>query len=198
MRPEHGWWLSNRCPLLQRSSFPENKLFCCSGLLLTSAFSLKKKKKKKKERTKRSLKLTQISWEEEHMSDKTHLWPCFFREPLQNLSLLKSPSEKQEYSACVALRILLSWFQMHIEYDVIHIMRVMLFREWVCYNWYPGFDDTDTMDVVLDIVGQMADMTFVLPYVLYPILGVWCPESSGCNVITTMAWSHKEWMWYHM
>ena len=48
----------------------------------------------------------------------------------------------------------------------------MEYREWVWYNLYPGFYDTDTVHVVLDIVGQMADMTFVLPYVLYPILGV--------------------------
>ena len=35
-----------------------------------------------------------------------------------------------------------------------------------------GFDDTDTVDVVLDIVGQMADITIVLPYVLCHILSV--------------------------
>ena len=40
------------------------------------------------------------------------------------------------------------------------------------YNLYPGFDDTDRVDVVLDTVGQMADITFALPYVLWHILGV--------------------------
>ena len=48
----------------------------------------------------------------------------------------------------------------------------MSYREWVWYNLYPGFDDTDTVDVVLDIVAPMADITFVLPYVLCHILGV--------------------------
>ena len=42
----------------------------------------------------------------------------------------------------------------------------------LCLMPYPGFDDTDTVDVVLDIVGQMADITLVLPYVLCHILGV--------------------------
>ena len=53
-----------------------------------------------------------------------------------------------------------------------HVEFVMSYREWVSYNLYPGFDDTDTVDVVLDIVGQMADITFALPYVLCHILGV--------------------------
>ena len=44
-------------------------------------------------------------------------------------------------------------------------MCVMSSRERVWYKSYPGFDDTDTVDVVLDIVGQMADITFVLPCV---------------------------------
>ena len=87
---------------------------------------------------------------------------------------------------------------MHTEYHVTCIVCVMSYREWVWYIWYPGFDDTDTVDVVLDIVGQMADITFVLPYVLCHILGVWCHEFSGCNVITPMVRSHKEWMWCHM
>ena len=39
-------------------------------------------------------------------------------------------------------------------------------------NLYPGFDDTETVDVELDTVGQMADIMFVLPYVLCHILGV--------------------------
>ena len=56
---------------------------------------------------------------------------------------------------------------MHTEYDVTRIVCVMSYRECVWYLWYPGFDDTDTVDVVLDIVGQMADITFVLPC-------VWC------------------------
>ena len=56
---------------------------------------------------------------------------------------------------------------MHTEYDVTRIVCVISLREWVCYNWYPGFVDTDTVDVVLDILGQMADITFVLP-------SVWC------------------------
>ena len=39
---------------------------------------------------------------------------------------------------------------------------------------YPGFDDTGTVDVVLDIVGQMADITFVLPLcnVIYSVCDV--------------------------
>ena len=40
------------------------------------------------------------------------------------------------------------------------------------YNLYPGSDDTDRADVVLDIVGQMADITVALPYLLCHILGV--------------------------
>ena len=74
----------------------------------------------------------------------------------------------------------------------------MSYREWVWYNWYPGFDDTVTVDVVLDTVGQMANITFVLPYVLRHMLGVWWHECTGCNVITSMVWSHKEWIWCHM
>ena len=56
---------------------------------------------------------------------------------------------------------------MHTEYDVTCIVCVMSYREWLCYKWYTGFDDTDTVDVVLDIVGQMADIMIVLPC-------VWC------------------------
>ena len=48
---------------------------------------------------------------------------------------------------------------MHTEYHVTGTVFVMSYREWVWYNWYPGFDDTDTVDVVLDIMGQMADIT---------------------------------------
>ena len=50
----------------------------------------------------------------------------------------------------------------------------MSYREWVSYNLYPGFDDTDTVDVVLDIVGQMADITFALPlcYIIYWVYDV--------------------------
>ena len=51
---------------------------------------------------------------------------------------------------------------MHTEYDVIHIVCVKSSREWVSYNLYTGFDDTDTVDVVSDIEGEMADITFVL------------------------------------
>ena len=54
---------------------------------------------------------------------------------------------------------------LHTEYDVTCIVGVMSYIEWVWYNIYPGFDDTDRVDVVLDIVGQMADVMFVLPYV---------------------------------
>ena len=56
---------------------------------------------------------------------------------------------------------------MHNEYDVMHIVCVMLSKEWVWYNWYTGFYDTDTVDVVLDMVGEMADITFVMSC-------VWC------------------------
>ena len=38
----------------------------------------------------------------------------------------------------------------------------MSYRELVKYNWYTRFDDTDTVDVVSDIEGEMADITFVL------------------------------------
>ena len=55
----------------------------------------------------------------------------------------------------------------HTEYDVTHIVCVISYREWLWYNWYPVFDDTGSVDVVLDIAGQMADITFVLPC-------VWC------------------------
>ena len=48
---------------------------------------------------------------------------------------------------------------MHTECDVIHIVCVMSYREWVWYNGYTGFDDKDRVDVVSDIVGEMADIT---------------------------------------
>ena len=51
----------------------------------------------------------------------------------------------------------------HTEYDATRIVCVMSYREWVWYNGYRGFDDTDTVDVVFDIVCQMADKMFVLP-----------------------------------
>ena len=51
---------------------------------------------------------------------------------------------------------------MHTEYDVIHRVCVMLSREWLLYYRYTGFDDTDRVAVVSDIVGEMADITFVL------------------------------------
>ena len=44
------------------------------------------------------------------------------------------------------------WFDsMHTEHNVTHIFCVIPYRVWLWYNWYPVFDDTDTMDVVLDI-----------------------------------------------
>ena len=43
--------------------------------------------------------------------------------------------------------------------DVIQGVGVVLVISWV--------DDTDTVDVVLDIVGQIADITFVLPCVCH-------------------------------
>ena len=69
------------------------------------------------------------------------------------------------------------------------------------YNWYPRFDDTDTVDVVIDTVGQKADIKFVLPCVWCHILEfisdimeviswiqyTWCHK----NVV----WCHKMWMW---
>ena len=94
--------------------------------------------------------------------------------------------------------VLNSCDSMHTEYDVTCIVCVMSYKEWVWYNWYPGFADTHRVEVVLDTEGQMADIMFILPYLLCHILGVWCHECSGCNVITTMVWSHKEWMWCHM
>ena len=51
------------------------------------------------------------------------------------------------------------------EYDVTHIVCVMTYRVWVWYNLYREIDDTDTVDVVLDIVRQIADITFLLPCV---------------------------------
>ena len=51
----------------------------------------------------------------------------------------------------------------HTEYDATRRVCVMSYREWVWYNGYPGFHDTDTVEVVFDIVGQMADIMFVLP-----------------------------------
>ena len=62
--------------------------------------------------------------------------------------------------------------RMHTEYDVTRIVCVMSYREWVWNNWYPGFDDTDIVDVVLDIVCQMSDITFVLPCMRRHIYGV--------------------------
>ena len=54
---------------------------------------------------------------------------------------------------------------MDTEYDVTRIVCVMSYREWVWCNGYREFDETDTVDVVLDIVGQIADITFLLPCV---------------------------------
>ena len=51
---------------------------------------------------------------------------------------------------------------MHTEYDVINIVCVMSYRECVWYNRYTGFDDSDTVDVMSDIVGEMTDIMFVL------------------------------------
>ena len=54
---------------------------------------------------------------------------------------------------------------MDTEYDVTRIVCVMSYREWVWYNGYHEFDDTDTVDGVLNIAGQIADITFLLPCV---------------------------------
>ena len=54
---------------------------------------------------------------------------------------------------------------MYTEYDVTRIVCVMSYREWMWYSCYREFDDTDTVDVVLDIVCQIADITFLLPCV---------------------------------
>ena len=54
---------------------------------------------------------------------------------------------------------------MDTEYDVTRIVCVTSYRGWVWYNRYREFDDTDTVDVVLDIVGQIADITYLLPCV---------------------------------
>ena len=51
---------------------------------------------------------------------------------------------------------------MNTECDIIHIVCVMSYREWVCYNEYSGLDDTDRVDVVSDIVDEMAYIMFVL------------------------------------
>ena len=49
----------------------------------------------------------------------------------------------------------------HTEYDVIHIICNVIQRVRVTQliTW---FNDTDTVDVVSDIEGEMADITFVL------------------------------------
>ena len=54
---------------------------------------------------------------------------------------------------------------MDTEYDVTRIVCVISYRVWVWYKRYREFDDTDTVDVVLDIVGHIADITFLLPCV---------------------------------
>ena len=54
---------------------------------------------------------------------------------------------------------------MHTEYDVTRIVCVISYREWVWYNGYREFGDTDTVDGVLGIVSQMAGITLVLPCV---------------------------------
>ena len=51
---------------------------------------------------------------------------------------------------------------MHIEYDIIHRVCVMTYREWGRYNLYTEFHDTDTVDVVSDILVEMTDITVVL------------------------------------
>ena len=53
-----------------------------------------------------------------------------------------------------------------------HIECVMSSREWVSYNRYSGLDDTDGMDVVSDIVGEMADITCVVMCVMSYIVCV--------------------------
>ena len=54
---------------------------------------------------------------------------------------------------------------MDTEYDFACIVCVMSYREWMWYSCYCEIDDTDTEDVVLDIVCQIADITFLLPCV---------------------------------
>ena len=118
-------------PTVTAQSFPrEQTLLLFWPFADNVCFFFKKKRRKKKEWTKRKVlnKPTQISWEEEHMSNKTHLWPCLFREPLQNLSLLKSPSEKQEYSECVALWILLYWLQVFLAVSILRSLTWLLFH----------------------------------------------------------------------
>ena len=70
---------------------------------------------------------------------------------------------------------------MDTEYDVTRIVCVMSYREWVWYNWYIGFDDTDTVDVVLNIVGQMADIRFVLP--AYDVIYRVCDVMNAVDVM---------------
>lgn len=138
--PRRGWWLSNRCPLLQFSPFPENKLFCCSGLLLTtSAFSLKKKKKVLN-------KPTRISWGEEHMlSNKTHYWPCFLGSYLRIWAFLKAPLRNRIFSLCcpanfallvsgfLAVSILrsLTWLLFHAACVLSFKFCTFLFKIWL-------------------------------------------------------------------
>ena len=67
----------------------------------------------------------------------------------------------------------------------------------VWYNWYSRFDDTDTVDVVLDTVGQMADIMFVLPC-------VWCHIFEFISDIMELIswikymWCHKNVVWCHI
>ena len=54
-----------------------------------------------------------------------------------------------------------SYDAMHTECVVIYIVCNVIQRVGVIHR-YSGFDDTDTVDVVSDIEGEMADITFAL------------------------------------
>ena len=67
----------------------------------------------------------------------------------------------------------------------------MTYTVWVKCNWYPGFDDTDTVDVVSYIECDMADITFVFSCVWRRVSCVWCHAFIGCNVVSTMVWTQR-------
>ena len=88
-------------------------------------------------------------------------------------------------------------YSMHREYDVTRIAWAMSYREWYGIT-DTLFDDTHTVDVLLDTVGQMADIMFVLPC-------MWCPIYKGCYIVESVGvmthiqglWCHIQWIWCH-
>ena len=83
-------------------------------------------------------------------------------------------------------------------YDKIHYKlkkkkNVMSYRELVKYNWYTGFDDTDTVDVVSDIEGEMADITLCCH--VFDVLYSMCDVMNAVDVMWLLRWCElQEWM----